>query len=480
MSHDRRLDDPAYVQYPLLATLKFEYEFFAFGVDAATRAAGLFASPRQQRINLLVAQSLIDAASPANTFIGNVAAQREARRTGGKSVLQGVSHFTRDMCTHQGMPDLVDTSSFKVGVNLAVTPGVVVHREELFELLRYDPVTPQVYDVPLLMVPPPIGRYYVLDMAPGRSYVETAVAAGHTVYMISWRNPPAEMGETSFADYVTRGTMAAMDAIPAAKVNMAAVCLGGTLATMTAAYVAALGTERINSLTLIVTLTDFSGDTGAMGAMIDRKAVEDIRAETSKVGFLSAEKMAAGFRYLKPADLIWGPAGRQWLLGEDPPAMDLLTWNADGTRLPWLMHYQYLMSCYVDNDFAEGRMVIGDHVLDMHAITIPLYVVAAEEDHIVPRDTALTGASLTGGPRRLVVARGGHIGGIVAPPSDRAWYKVGDDSFSGPEWFDSVELHRGSWWSDWTEWVKPLAGSLTAPPLAGGNLGAAPGTYVFG
>lgn len=478
MSQDPRLKHDSYATNPWLAIWKAGYIAYAHNVNVATALASR-AAPGHKRIIELIGAHAKAGSSPANFLLGNPAAWDKAVSTRGQSLVDGVANFARDLLTNEGKPTLSNNSSFAAGKNMAVTPGVVIYRGKLFELIRYEPTTAKVNKVPLLIVGPPINKYYILDLAHDRSFVQAAVQNGHTVFAMSWVNPDKSMAEVSFNDYVTEGVSEALGVIPGAKVNLLGLCLGGTLATMAAAYDTASGTNKVNSLTLIVTLTDFSGDTGAMGEMITKKAVKSIRAKSAKVGFLSAKIMGGGFTNLNPAGLIWGPASQSWLLGEAPPAIEMLAWNADGTRLPSRMHAEYLTACYVDNDFTMGRMVINGVYISPEDIVVPVYAVAGDEDYIVPWFTAISGASRLGRNRRMVRARGAHIG-VIIPSPKRASFLVGADTCTNAdEWLLTTTEHEGSWWVDWANWLKPHSGNLVDPPMTGKNLGAAPGTYVL-
>lgn len=427
----------------------------------------------EQTLHRLWAEIFAEATDPRNTLLGNPLARQKARETYGLSVVDGLLNFWQDFAYNDGYPALTDLSAFKVGENLAVTPGTVVYRNKMFELIHYAPVTEQVHETPLLIVPPPINKYYILDLAPGRSLVEHAVAAGQSVYMISWVNPTEQYRDVEFVrGYVQDGVMAAMKFIDR-PVSLAGLCLGGTLASIAAA---ADRDGRVQSLSLIVTLTDFGDDVGMMGAMIDQKLVDRVYAHTRKTGTLSAKEMGAGWAWIQAMNLVFNPGRRRWLLGEKAPAMDLLAWNADGTRLPSEMHRQYLQSCYIDNLFAKGELMVDSQIVGIADITVPVYAVVGESDHIVPWRSSLAGISQSSGQRRLVLVPRGHIGTIVSVGS-KASYLVGPDCYV-PTWETEATEHRGSWWSDWTGWLDEHSGQLVALVSGEPNMGEAPGLYV--
>jgi len=459
------------------AIAKFWYTLFVAGVNTSTDQA-VYKDGDEQQIARLKADIAIAMVNPTNNFWFNPEARAKAWKTNGQSVLDGMHNFYQDLNTNEGNPALVDRSKFGVGVNLGTTRGKVVFRNKLFELIRYAAVTKLVHQVPLLFVPPQINKYYIMDLAPGRSLIEHAVNKGQDVFVISWVNPGKELAETKFYDYVTDGINVAMDVI-GEKVNLLGLCLGGTLATMATAYDAATKANRVNSLTLIVSLTDFSGNTGVMGAMLDRKAVEDVYKMTSKVGYLTPEQMGSGWVWISSEGLRFAPARKRWLLGEEAPEMDLLYWNGDGTRLAARMHHEYLLACYIDNLLANGEMVINGHRLNIGDILVPVYAVGGKKDHIVPWRSSFAGISKTSGTHRFALVPNGHIGTIVAPASPRASYQVSESTYS-ESWEDSATTVTGdSWWTDWTIWLEELSGELIQRSANRQNLGAAPGTYVL-
>ncbi len=442
-------------------------------VDAVTHAEPL----AQRTLHRLLGEIFVEYLDPHNTLWGNPEARETAVRSGGSSLMAGVQNFVTDLVHNDGYPALTDLSQFKVGETLAATPGTVVYRNELVELIHYTPVTESVAEAPLLIVPPPINKYYILDLAPSRSLVEKAVASGQSVYMISWVNPRKEQKDVEFINgYVLNGVMAAMDFIDR-PVALAGLCLGGTLASMAAAYDGATHSNRVKSLSLIVTLTDFSLDTGVMGAMIDQQLVDTVYARTQQRGVLTEKEMGNGWVGMRFRELFSIPAQRRWLLGEQPPAVDLLAWNADGTRLPSAMHREYLQSCYIDNLFARGELLVNGMAVGIRDITVPVYAVAGETDHIVPWQSSFKGISQSARSRRLVLVPRGHIGAIVSVGS-RASFLVGPDVYVD-DWEAQATRVNGSWWGDWTRWLGEYSGKRIAPITDEPDMGSAPGMYVF-
>jgi polyhydroxyalkanoate synthase len=370
-----------------------------------------------------------------------------------------------------------------------VTPGKVVFRNDLMELIQYAPATETVYATPLLLSPPWINKYYIMDLAPDRSFVEWAVQHGHTVFAISYRNPDAADRDVRLDDYLLRGPIAAMDVIrditKAERANIVGLCLGGTLTAALEAYLAAAGQDRIASTTLLNTLVDFSRP-GRLGAFTDKASVERVERRMAERGYLDASEMMGIFTFMRSNDLVWSYAVNNWLMGEDPNPFDVLAWNADSTRMPANMHSFYLRSCYLGNELAGGTMELAGTRLDLAAIRADHYVVGAIEDHIAPWEGSyLTTQALPNADVRYVLSSAGHIAGIVNPPSPKSWYRTGEPTPPDPtEWLEASTLREGSWWEDWAEWIGERSGERVPPPKMGSRkhraLGDAPGTYVLG
>jgi polyhydroxyalkanoate synthase subunit PhaC len=433
-------------------------------------------------------RALVDALAPTNFLATNPAALKRAFETGGVSVARGFRNFMIDLTTNGGLPRKVDRSAFTVGTNVAATPGKVVFRNDLMELIQYTPQTETTYSVPLLSSPPWINKYYIMDLAPGRSFVEWAVQHGHTVFQISYRNPDATMGHVRLDDYLLDGPRTALDVIGditgSEKVNMVGLCLGGTLTAMTLAYLAAKGDNRVNSATLLNTLVDFS-EPGALGTFSDPESVSRIEAKMAKRGFLDSNEMSRTFDFMRANDLIWSYVASSWLMGEDPPAFDILAWNEDGTRMPAAMHSFYLRSCYIENQLARGVMKLADTPLDLGQIKSDVYVLSAKEDHIAPWMTTYKTTQLLPGKVRFTLSSSGHIAGIVNPPSPKAVHWTNSENPPDAKaWLAGATEHKGSWWEDWTKWIAERAGDKRTPPPLGSSkyppVGDAPGKYVFG
>jgi polyhydroxyalkanoate synthase len=357
------------------------------------------------------------------------------------------------------------------------------------ELLQYEAQTPQVHTSPLLCSPPWINKYYVMDLAPGRSFIEWAVQHGRTVFAISYRNPSKEMSGVTMDDYLVHGPQTALDVIQeitgAETIDIAGLCLGGALTAITSAYLMQSGDSRIGTLTLFNTMLDYA-EPGALGLFTDRATVDKLDRKMQREGVLERASMAGTFDVLRANDLIFNYVVSNWLMGEDPPVFDILAWNADGTRMPAAMHSFYLRNFYVENKLAAGTLEIAGKAIDLGAIKAPAYVVSAVNDHIVPWESSYRTTGLLSGPVRFVLSSGGHIAGIVNPPGPKAWYQVApsDDALpaTAAEWRSAAERISGSWWEDWAIWSKEHAGPMQDPPGTGSVrhpvLGDGPGTYV--
>ncbi len=431
---------------------------------------------------------LLDALAPTNFLLTNPAALKRAMETGGASVLAGTGHMVDDLINNNGRPRQVDTRPFKVGENLAVTPGKVVFKNELMELIQYAPQTDQVHAVPALASPPWINKYYVMDLAPGRSFLEWAVQHERTVFAISYRNPEASMGGITLDDYLIHGPLQALDVIGditgAPKIDIIGLCLGGALTAMLAAYMAEKGDDRIASITLLNTLLDYS-EPGVLGAFTDEKTVRRLEKQMAAKGVLEGSQMAGTFDMLRANDLIFNYVVSNWLMGEEPPPFDILAWNGDSTRMPAAMHSFYLRSLYMRNELARGEMEVAGQQLSLSDVKQDTYVVGAVNDHIVPWRASFKTTDLFGGKVRYVLSSGGHIAGIVNPPGPKAWFEATSQHHPDPEkWRASAAKHNGSWWQDWTEWSSARAGEYVKPPAMGSRryrpVADAPGEYVHG
>jgi len=482
---DKRFNDPAFDDNALYFLLEQEYLLSSQMVTELLEAADL--DDTQAMKARFAANFIVDALAPTNTFAGNPAAVRKAFDTGGKSVFRGARNMLNDILHNGGWPSQVDSSGFEVGVNMAATPGAVVYRTDLIELLQYKPVGKQVHTVPLLFCPPWINKYYIMDLAPGRSLIEWAVQHGHTCFAISYRNPDASMRNLGFEDYLFQGLLDAVRVVReitgAAEVNTLSACLGGTLTALGLAHNAKIGDHSIKSATFLNTLTDFT-EPGVLGVFCDEPTVASLEKQMSKDGFLDSGQMAHTFDALRANDLIFSYVVNNWLLGNKPPGFDLLVWNKDNTRMPAKMHSQYLRTCFLNNDFARGEFEIDGQKLEPGKIDVDTYVLSAIGDHIVPWTSAYKTPQLLGGKSRFVLSTSGHIAGIVNPPSPKSQHWTNDALPTDPaEWKENATLQDGTWWEDWATWIATQGGPKVAAPRELGStdhpvIESAPGSYV--
>lgn len=482
---DRRFHDPSWNSHPWFFGVGQGYLAWARYLHELLDVADLEPGTAERARHTL--GLLVDGLSPTNFLPTNPVAIRRAIETRGASVLAGARNLMVDMATNQGKPRQVDASAFRVGGNLACTPGKVVFRNELMELIQYAPSTKTVHEVPLLCSPPWINKYYIMDLAPGRSFIEWAVAKGHTVFAISYVNPDESMRNVALDDYLLSGPCQALDVIAditgCEKVNVVGLCLGGSLSVMLLAHLAANGMDRVRSATLLNTLVDFS-EPGPMGCFVDRASVEHLERKMQARGYLDASEMMGMFDVLRSRDLIWNYVVSGWLLGERPPAFDILAWNADGTRMPADMHSFYLRCCYVENQLAAGTMTLAGTPLDLRQVKADAYVLSAKEDHIAPWRSTYATVGLLGGTSRFVLSSSGHVAGIVNPPGGKRSYWTNDALPDRPDdWLAGAGEHPGSWWEDWAAWIAPRAGARRRPPSMGNAahppVADAPGKYVL-
>jgi polyhydroxyalkanoate synthase len=482
---DKRFTDPSWEQNPAFWGLRQAYlAWRQYGLELV-RHSDL---DRVQEGKAELALSFLqDALAPTNFPATNPAVLKRALETGGKSLVDGWRNFLDDLMHNNGRPRQVDTSPFEVGRNLACTPSKVVYRSDLIEVLQYLPQTEQVHEVPLLCSPPWINKYYVMDLSPGRSFIEWAVQHGRTVFAISYRNPDASMASTDMDDYLVKGPRAAMDVVTditgAEKMDLVGLCLGGALTLMTATYLDEVGEDRLNNITLLNTMVDYT-DPGLLGNFTDEETVAKLERRMQRRGYLEAREMAGTFDLLRANDLIFNYVVSNWLMGKQPPAFDILAWNSDATRMPAAMHTYYLRNFYIQNNFVKGRLEVRGQFLDLADVRQDLYIVAATNDHIVPWTSSYaTLKYVSSEEARFVLSSGGHIAGIVNPPSPKAWYVTCEEYPDDPQqWQARGERHAGSWWQDWSEWGAKRSGPLVDPPPVGSEkhpvLGDGPGEYV--
>jgi len=434
-----------------------------------------------------LARQLIDAMSPANFAWSNPEALRLAMETQGASVHQGLRNLAAD--AEKGMVSMTDETAFEIGRNLAITPGAVIFENEYMQLLQYRPTTDTVFERPLVVVPPCINKYYILDLQPENSFVRFAVAQGHTVFMVSWRNMPREMGRATWDDYLEHGVLKALaiagEICGTSQVNALGFCVGGTLLGSALSVDRARGRDRVASLTLLATMLDFS-DTGELSVFVDEAYVRRREQDFADGGLLPGRELALTFASLRANDLIWQYVVNNYLKGRTPEAFDLLFWNSDSTNLPGAMYVYYLRNMYLENNLkVPGRLTMCGMPVDLGRVDMPAYILATREDHIVPWQTAFSSTRLLAGKIEMVLAASGHIAGVINPAQkNRRHYWVNYLPEDGPErWLSGAATRAGSWWPHWSAWLAPFGGERVASrsTLGGGHfreIEPAPGRYV--
>ena len=486
---DRRFKDEAWRDNEVFDFIKQSYLLSARYVqDVVKQAEGL--DPKTAQKVDFYARQFIDAMSPSNFLLTNPEVLRKTAETGGENLLKGLSNLLADLERGKGKLRIrmTDTDAFRLGENIAISPGKVVYQNDLMQLIQYSPATETVLKRPLLIAPPWINKFYILDLRAKNSLVRWAVAQGHTVFMISWVNPDARLAEKSFEDYMTEGYLAALDAIEQAtgerEVNAIGYCLGGTLLGSTLAYMAVKKDTRIKSATFFVTMLDFA-EAGELGVFIDEEQLQALEEKMNRRGYLEGSEMATTFNMLRANDLIWSFVVNNYLLGNDPFPFDLLYWNADSTRMPAKMHSFYLRKMYQENLLKDpGGISLRGVPIDLHRIKVPAYFLSTREDHIAPWKSTYRGTHLLAGPSRFVLAASGHIAGVVNPPEGGKYsHWINPDLPAEPDaWLAGATEIAGSWWPDWQRWVSALGAEKVPARIPGdGKLAAiedAPGSYV--
>ena len=435
-------------------------------------------------------QQWIDASAPSNFLAFNAEAQRLALETKGESIAKGMQNLMADM--RQGHVSMTDESVFEVGKNVATSEGAVVFENELFQLIEYKPLTAKVYERPLLLVPPCINKFYILDLQPANSLIRYAVEQGHRTFVVSWRNPDESLSNATWDDYIEDAAIKAIDTVQditgAPTINALGFCVGGTILSTAMAVLAARGDKPVHSVTLLTTLLDFS-DTGVLDVFIDEAFVKMREFQFVKGGLLPGADLATTFSFLRPNDLVWNYVVGNYLKGESPPPFDLLYWNGDATNLPGPFYAWYLRNTYLENRLVNPKstIVCGESI-DFRQVKVPAYIYGSREDHIVPIGGAYATTQHWAGPKRFVMGASGHIAGVINPPSKgkRSHWIGSDKTFPADvqDWIAKAVEHKGSWWTDWSQWLQAKAGKQIAAPKSYGKRGSykaiepAPGRYV--
>jgi polyhydroxyalkanoate synthase len=489
---DPRFNDKEWTENPVFDFMKQAYLLSGKWAEAMIENAATVDAEVRHRAQFYLNQ-LVSALSPSNFPFTNPEVIRTTVSTGARNLAQGMTQLLEDLNQSGELLRIrqTDMSAFEVGKNLAVTPGKVVYQNELMQLIQYAPSTDSVYEIPLLIVPPWINKFYILDLTPPKSFIKWAVDQGFTIFVISWVNPGAALSSKTFEDYMRQGVFDAVDAVlritGAPQTTTLGYCVGGTMLACALAYMAGTGDERIRAASFLTAQNDFT-KAGDLLVFIDDEQLKALDEVMSKKGFLDGARMATVFNALRPKDLIWPYIVNNYLLGKQPFPFDLLYWNSDSTRMPPANHSFYLREFYLENKLAKGLLKLGGVTLDLSRVTVPIYELAAKEDHIAPAQSVLFGSKLFGGPVRFVLAGSGHIAGVINPPAKPKYmHWVLDDG--DPKVLPSIEAflarakeHAGSWWPDYAKWLASMSGGQMPAREPGCGVVApiedAPGSYV--
>ena len=486
---DKRFADPEwksnqffdFVMQAYLLTTQWAQELVrnAEGIDPHTRKKAEF-----------YVNQITNALAPSNFILTNPEVMRETLAQSGSNLARGMEMLAEDVEAGKGILRIrqSDPANLEVGVNMATTPGKVIFQNDLMQLIQYEPSTENVLRTPLLIVPPWINKFYILDLRPEKSFIKWCVDQGVTVFVISWVNPDKDLGSKTWCDYMKEGPLAAMDVIEKAtgemKVHTLGYCVGGTLLATTLAWLAEKRRARVTSATFLAAQVDFT-HAGDLLVFVDEGQISALERDMQESGVLEGARMAMAFNLLRSNDLIWSYVVSNYLKGQAPAAFDLLHWNSDATRMPAANHSYYLRNCYLENRLSAGTMVLDNTLLDLSKVKVPVYNLATREDHIAPADSVLYGSQFFGGPVKYVLSGSGHIAGVVNPPSlgkYQYWTNDNIGDISLADWIKGAQEHKGSWWPDWRQWLGSIdaeeasarsVGTAELPPIAN-----APGSYV--
>ena len=490
-SGDRRFKDQAWEENVVFDFIKQSYLLTANWMQRTVHEVEGLDDQTRKKVDFYTRQ-FADAMAPSNFAVTNPEVLRETIESGGENLVKGLENLLSDMERGGGKLDIkmTDPDAFEVGGNVATTPGHVVFQNELMQLIQYSPTTPDVMKRPLLIVPPWINKFYILDLRAKNSFIKWAVDQGITVFIISWVNPDERLAQKSFDDYLLEGPLAALDAIEQEtgekEINAIGYCIGGTLMASTLAYMQAKGDDRIKSITFFTTMIDFA-EAGELGVFIDEEQLAALEERMNKTGYLDGKAMSTTFNMMRANDLIWSFVVNNYLLGKEPFPFDLLYWNSDSTRMPAAMHSFYLRKMYQENKLIEpGGIELAGEKIDLTTIKLPTFVLSTKEDHIAPWKSTYAATQTYTGPVKFVLAQSGHIAGVVNPPSDKPkygyWTKTGKAPKDPQKWLDGAKEHFGSWWPEWKTWLaKQSGGTVPARTPGDGKLKTiepAPGSYV--
>ncbi len=490
---DKRFKDKEWEENAYFSVLKDTYLFTSNWINNLVNSVDDIDDLTKRKTKFFTEQ-MINAFSPSNFLMTNPVAIKELLKTKGESVSHGVENLLSDLERNKNRLSVkqTDLGAFEVGKNIAITPGKIVYRGEIFELIQYTPTTEEVYEIPLLFFPPWINKFYILDMRQDNSMIKWMVSKGYTVFVVSWVNPTNEMRDNNFEYYMDKGILEALEQVQNAtgteKINCVGYCIGGTLLATTMAYLAQIGDERINAATFFASQQDFK-DAGDLKIFTDDMAFQYIKNEIEQHdGVLDSSIMAETFNYLRSNDLVYSFMVNNYLLGKDPKPFDLLFWNSDQTKMPKALHLDYLDNFYRQNNFSEGRLVLKNKTLSITDIKTPIYVQSSKEDHIAPYKSIYNGAIKFGGEVRMILAGSGHIAGVINhPDANKYMHWLPKNNAKLPDnvetWQESLTEQAGSWWNDWNNWLGGKSGNkIKAKKIGSGKLKPicdAPGTYVL-
>jgi polyhydroxyalkanoate synthase len=486
---DRRFSDPEWKSNQFFDFMLQLYLLTTqWAHDLVRNAEGL--DPHTRKKAEFYVQQITNALAPSNFVLTNPEVLRETLASNGDNLVRGMKMLAEDIEAGHGTLRIrqSDPTNLAVGVNMATTPGKVIFQNDLMQLIQYAPSTESVLRTPLLIVPPWINKFYILDLKPEKSFIKWCVDQGLTVFVISWVNPDKSLGAKTFEDYMKEGPLAAMDAIEQAtgelKVHTMGYCVGGTLLATTLAWLAEKRRVRVTSATFLAAQVDFT-HAGDLLVFVDEDQISALERDMQAAGVLEGSKMAMAFNMLRSNDLIWSYVVSNYLKGQSPSAFDLLHWNSDATRMPAANHSYYLRNCYLENRLSAGSMVLDNTLLDLSKVKVPIYNLATREDHIAPADSVLYGSQFFGGPVKYVLSGSGHIAGVVNPPSAGKYQFWTNDNFKDvtlADWLKGAQEHKGSWWPDWHQWLANIdAEEMPARVVGAGALPPiedAPGSYV--
>lgn len=486
---DKRFKDPAWTDYQIFDFLRQSYLMSARWLQSTINEARHVDERTRKRVEFFTRQ-FADALSPSNFLLTNPEVLRETLRTSGENLVKGLDNLLHDLKRGGGKLAIrqTDDTKFEFGKNIATAPGKVIFRNELMELLQFDPTTELVHERPLLIFPPWINKYYILDLKPENSFIRYMTQKGYTVFVASWVNPDSKLAEKTFEDYMRLGIFAGLDAVEKATgvrdPNVIGYCIGGTLLSATLGHMAVTGDDRINSATFFAAQVDFS-EPGELELFIDDEQLASMEAMMrANGGYLDGQSMATTFNMLRSNDLIWSFVVNNYLMGRDPMAFDLLYWNSDATRMPIKMHMFYLRECYRHNKLARGQMMLAGKKVDLTKVTVPVFLQSSRDDHIAPYRSVFKATKLFSGPVTFMLAGSGHIAGVINHPDAKKYQHWVNDKKAATidEWMKGATEVPGSWWPYWEKWLAPKSGKMVKARVPGDGklkvLGDAPGTYV--